>query len=146
MPAEQQIEAITKKLMELNPGFDGMVSEYKRNLPPKFVGGVVSEYGFNATNMTGLSQVRTLTGLKVLCCSTAPRPAPRPANRSFAADRNSQLSDRIGRSDETVKHCVVDLGPEYYSGDGSLLFVCRGGCSGALVWGIVKSNQSRSLS
>lgn len=78
MPAEQQIEAITKKLMELNPGFDGKVSEYKRNLPPKFVGGVVSEYGFNATNVTDLSPVRASRGMKALRCSTAPGPRRGP--------------------------------------------------------------------
>ena len=31
LPAEKQIEAVSKKLMELNPGFDGKVPDGKRN-------------------------------------------------------------------------------------------------------------------
>ena len=68
MPAEQQIEAVSKKLMELNPGFGGKVTGPDPKGPPKIVGGVVTELGFVTDNVTDISPVRALVGLKVLGC------------------------------------------------------------------------------
>ena len=35
MPAEKQVEAVSKKLMELNPGFDGKISSpWDESSPP----------------------------------------------------------------------------------------------------------------
>ena len=39
LPAEKQVEAVAKKLKELNPDFDGKVT-------PKIEKGVVTEFGF----------------------------------------------------------------------------------------------------
>ncbi|MBN8624805.1 MAG: SUMF1/EgtB/PvdO family nonheme iron enzyme [Planctomycetes bacterium] len=72
MPAEQQIEAVRKKLTELNPGFDGKMSAYSRSDPPKITNGVVTAFGFDAKMITDLSPVRALTNLQVLNCSTGP--------------------------------------------------------------------------
>ncbi len=69
MPAEKQIEAVSKKLMELNPGFDGrMVAGYGDNHPPKIENGVLTGLGFLTLNVTDISPVRALPGLKSLGC------------------------------------------------------------------------------
>ncbi len=68
LPAEQQIEAITKKLMELNPGFDGKVAGADGNGTPKIENGVVTEICIVTDNVTDVSPVRALAGLKVLNC------------------------------------------------------------------------------
>jgi serine/threonine protein kinase/Leucine-rich repeat (LRR) protein len=61
LPAEKQVEAVSKKLVELNPGFDGKVG-------PKIASGVVIGLGFAANHVSDLSPVRALTGLKSLQC------------------------------------------------------------------------------
>jgi len=62
MPAEKQVEAVAKKLVELNPEFDGKVT-------PKLDKGAVLELTFLSDNVTDLSPVRALARLKVLNCS-----------------------------------------------------------------------------
>ena len=64
LPAEQQIEAVSKKLMELNPGFDGKLTGWYREGTPKIEKGVVTEFGFSTDNVTDISPVRALAGLK----------------------------------------------------------------------------------
>ena len=70
LPAEQQIEAVSKKLMELNPGFDGrMVGIGSKGNPygPIFKGdGVVKSLGLNTKDVTDISPVRAFVGLKGL--------------------------------------------------------------------------------
>ncbi len=61
MPAEEQIKAVSKKLMELNPGFDG-------KLTPGFEGRSVTELRFVTDNVTDISPVRALAELKGLSC------------------------------------------------------------------------------
>ena len=68
LPAEQQIEAVSKKLMELNPGFDGKVAGSRGKALPKIEKGVVTELGFATDNVTDISPVRALVGLKQLDC------------------------------------------------------------------------------
>ena len=51
LPAEKQVEAVAKKLMELNPGFDGKVT-------PKIEGGVVTSFEFVTDDVTDISPVR----------------------------------------------------------------------------------------
>lgn len=69
MPAEQQIEAISKKLVELNPGFDGKMTGANGNLLPTIENGVVTQLGFIVQNVTDLSPVRALSGMKTLYCN-----------------------------------------------------------------------------
>ena len=66
LPAEQQIEAVSKKLMELNPGFDGKVTGGDGNGTPKIVKGVVTEFGFVTDNVHDIVPVMALTGVKNL--------------------------------------------------------------------------------
>jgi Leucine-rich repeat (LRR) protein len=72
LPAEKQIEAVSKKLMELNPGFDGKVTGAEGRSTPKIVMGVVTEIGFLSDNVTDISPVRALAGLKRLDCRGLP--------------------------------------------------------------------------
>src|SRR5262249_19089644 len=60
-PAEEQVEAVGRKLQELNKGFDGMVT-------PTIEGGVVTGLQFVTDNVTDISPVRALKGLKTLVC------------------------------------------------------------------------------
>ena len=65
-PAEEQLAAVSKKLMELHPGFDGKFTSAKGNSPPPIESGVVTELRFNSPDITDLSPLRALTVLKVL--------------------------------------------------------------------------------
>lgn len=68
MPAEQQVDAVSKKLMQLNPGFDGkLVGAYGRGAP-KISKGEVVEAGFASDAVNDISPVRALVRLKVLYC------------------------------------------------------------------------------
>lgn len=61
LPAEQQVEAVRKKLMELNPGFDGKVT-------PTIDGGMVTGFMLLTDNVTDISPVRAFSGIKSLSC------------------------------------------------------------------------------
>ena len=69
LPAEKQIEAVSKKLMELNPGFDGkMAGIGAKGNPygPVFKGDGVKSLGLNTKDVTDISPVRAFVGLKGL--------------------------------------------------------------------------------
>ncbi len=103
LPAEKQIEAVAKKLMELNPGFDGKITGYNDNLTPKIEKGVVTEVGFLTDNVTDISPVRALVGLKLLRC-----------NGNHGQGKPSDLSPLQGLK-LTILNCsdtqVFDLSP-----------------------------------
>ena len=61
LPAEKQVESVAQKLKELNPAFDGKVT-------PKSEEGVVTELEFVTDNVTDLSPIRALAGLRKLDC------------------------------------------------------------------------------
>ena len=63
---DKQVEAVSKKLMELNPGFDGKVT-------PTFEDGVVTGMQFLTDNVTDISPVKALVGLKSLNCACPSR-------------------------------------------------------------------------
>ena len=69
MPAERQIEAVVKKLVELNPAFDGKLLDVHGNGTSKIENGVVTELRLSADNLTDISPVRALRGLRVLSCA-----------------------------------------------------------------------------
>ena len=72
LPAEKQVEAVSKKLMEMNPGFDGKLTDRQSRShlqnPPKIENGVVTELGFFTDNVTDVSPIRALVKLRILCC------------------------------------------------------------------------------
>jgi len=69
MSAEEQIKAVSKKLMELNPGFDGKMTEAEGKSTPKVENGVVTSIGFSTNNVTDVSPLCGMVGLKALNCS-----------------------------------------------------------------------------
>jgi serine/threonine protein kinase len=97
MAADKQVEAVSGKLKELNPDFDGKVAHKKE-------GGVVAELTFCADHVTDISPVRALPALSRLNCEA------RPGARS----RLSDLSPLQGLP-LTVLDCnrtsVADLAP-----------------------------------
>jgi formylglycine-generating enzyme required for sulfatase activity/serine/threonine protein kinase len=101
MPADKQIEAVSKKLMELNPGFDGKLTGWDRAATPKVEKGVVTEIGFSTDNTTDISPVRTLVSLKRLYCpGSGPGKSKlsdltplREMNLTFLSCLNTQVSD-----------------------------------------------------
>ena len=50
LPAEQQVEAVSKKLVELNPGFDGKVTGSDGRSAPRIENGAVTEIRLIADN------------------------------------------------------------------------------------------------
>jgi len=104
MPAEQQIEAVSKKLVELNPGFDGKLMGQKEIGTPKIENGMVTELNFSTENATDISPVRALVGLKSLWCGVS----------SGKKGRLSDLSP-LGGMGLTFLNCndsqVTDLSP-----------------------------------
>jgi hypothetical protein len=73
LPAERQVEAVVKRLKELNPHFDGRVE-------PTIQDGVVIGLKFNTDTVSDLSPVRVLRRLERLDCQGT-------------ADRRGKLSD-----------------------------------------------------
>jgi len=69
LPADKQLEAVSKKLMELNPGFDGKLTDYEGSNTTKIENGAVTEIGFFADQVSDISPVQALAGLKKLRCN-----------------------------------------------------------------------------
>ena len=78
MPAEKQVEAVSKKLMELNPGFDGQLSrQWDESSPPVIQDGNVVELQIVTDKVADLSPIRALSELRQLCCIFRQRTAQR---------------------------------------------------------------------
>ncbi len=81
--AEQQIEAVSKKLMELNPGFDGRIFRTQSNNrgygQPKIENGKVTEIGVFARNVSDLSPLRAFSELVSLHCQAGGKDGPYPS-------------------------------------------------------------------
>jgi hypothetical protein len=73
LPAEKQVEAVAKKLQELNPGFDGKVTGGYAQGTPNIENGVVTGFGFRTDNVTDISPVRALQRLRALYCGGTDR-------------------------------------------------------------------------
>jgi serine/threonine protein kinase len=105
MPAEKQVEALSKKLMELNPGFDGRMTGGDRFVPPRIENGVVTELGFVTDNVTDISPVRALHRLRVLTCSGTS--FTRPGKLADLSPLKGMRLTKLGCSDTQVS----DLSP-----------------------------------
>src|SRR5262249_9562980 len=64
LPPEKQVEAVATKLKELNPGFDGKVEHKVEN-------GTVTKLKLVSDQVTDLTPVRALSGLRDLTCNGA---------------------------------------------------------------------------
>lgn len=97
LPADQQVQAVSEKLKDLNPGFDGLVT-------PTFDKGHVTELRFFTDLVTDISPVRALPELKFLTIE----------GRDLGASRFSDLSPLEGMK-LTLLQCskteVSDLTP-----------------------------------
>ena len=69
LSAEKQIEAVSKKLIERNPGFDGRLTGLFNEGTPKIENGVVTELQLVTDNVNDISPLAALTGLKTLFIS-----------------------------------------------------------------------------
>ncbi len=72
MPAEKQVEAVSKTLMELNPGFDGKLSNPnigQESSPPLVQNGDVVELEIITDKVADLSPIRALSELRRLHCT-----------------------------------------------------------------------------
>lgn len=63
MPAGMQLEAVSKKLVELNPEFDGKLTGHRAKGPPNINEGIVTGLGFATDNVTDISPIRALSGI-----------------------------------------------------------------------------------
>ena len=62
LPAEQQVEAVERRLRELNPEFHG-------NIESHIVDGKVTVLKFSTDQVTNIAPVRALKELRTLCCA-----------------------------------------------------------------------------
>ncbi len=69
LPAEQQLEAVSQKLVELNPGFDGTLLSHLESGKPQIEDGVVTALMVPTFNVVDISPLRALSGLRILRCS-----------------------------------------------------------------------------
>lgn len=69
MSAEKQLEAVSAKLMELNPGFDGSLVWPPLSDPPRIENGVVVSLQISTEKLSDISPLRSLTGLQSLNCN-----------------------------------------------------------------------------
>jgi Leucine-rich repeat (LRR) protein len=101
LPADKQLEAVSKKLMELNPGFDGKLTGANGQGSPKIAKGVVTDVHIHSNDVADLSPFRAFNGLRVLGCGG---PATRKGKLTdlsplrglaleYLACPNNQLSD-----------------------------------------------------
>lgn len=63
LPAEKQVEAVVKKLKQLNPDFDGKAT-------PKIEKGVVTGFDLETVAVTDISPIKALSKLKILNCTS----------------------------------------------------------------------------
>lgn len=66
--AEQQLEAVSQKLRELHPEFDGTLTGPNLSGKPTIVGSAVDSLGIQTDHITDLSPLRALSTLNVLWC------------------------------------------------------------------------------
>ncbi|MBL8829321.1 MAG: SUMF1/EgtB/PvdO family nonheme iron enzyme [Planctomycetaceae bacterium] len=74
LPAEKQLEEFSKKLIELNPGFDGKLVGGYGYPKPVITNGVVTGVGFDSAQIGDISPVRVFAGLTDLYCVANHRP------------------------------------------------------------------------
>ena len=66
LPAEKQLDEVSKKLVELNPGFDGKLFGWGRQGPPGIENGKVIGLEFSTEEVTDISPVQVFVGLRDL--------------------------------------------------------------------------------
>ena len=72
LPPEEQLKAVSQKLTELNPGFDGRMTGYDGKGEPTILAGAVTQLGFMAGDVIDISPLQALVGLKAFSCFGGP--------------------------------------------------------------------------
>ncbi|MGC3966049.1 MAG: hypothetical protein QM775_01360 [Pirellulales bacterium] len=69
LPAEKQLEAVSQKLVELNPGFDGKLTGADTSKPPGIDSQGLGSLGITSNDVNDLSPLRAVTSLRYLSCN-----------------------------------------------------------------------------
>lgn len=72
MTAEKQVEAVSKKLMELNPGFDGKVGGLYRSPKPHIENGAVTQLWIQTDHVTDISPLRAFADAQLIDLAGGP--------------------------------------------------------------------------
>ena len=83
LPASKLVEAVEKKLAELNPGFDGKLSHPFSHIPgpsPVIERGKVVEVGFSSQWVRNIAPLRAFGKLRALSCAGSSDPAQQPSS------------------------------------------------------------------
>lgn len=86
LPAEKLLEAVSKKMVELNPGFDGKLSHGHHQIPgskPVIERGNVVEVGYSSPSVSNVAPLRAFGTLRGVSCAGSPS----------SADQSSLLVD-----------------------------------------------------
>jgi serine/threonine protein kinase len=82
LPAEELLEAVSKKMVELNPGFDGKLSHGFSHIPgstPVIERGKVVEVGFSSPVVSNVAPLRAFGTLRSVSCAGSSNPAEQPS-------------------------------------------------------------------
>jgi serine/threonine protein kinase len=83
LPARELVEAVEKKLAELNPGFDGKLSHPFSHIPgnsPVIERGRVVEVGFSSQRVSNIAPLRAFGKLRALSCAGSSDPGQQPSS------------------------------------------------------------------
>ncbi len=83
LPAAMLLEAVSKKMIELNPGFDGKLSHPFSHIPgpsPVIERGRVVEVGFSSQSVKNIAPLRAFGKLRALSCAGSSDPAQQPSS------------------------------------------------------------------
>jgi serine/threonine protein kinase len=100
LSAEKQLEAVSRKLVELNPGFDGSLTWSVTNEPPRIENGVVVAMQLSTASLSDISPLRVLIGLQDLNC-----------NSGILADLSPLQGLRLTKLNIAMNPRVRDLSP-----------------------------------
>ncbi len=82
LPAEELLEAVSKKMVELNPGFDGKLSHGFSHIPgsaPVIERGKVVEVGFSSPVVSNVAPLRAFGTLRSVSCAGSSSPTEQPS-------------------------------------------------------------------
>lgn len=98
MPGEKQVEAVSQKLKEFNPGFDGKLTNPWYDGPLVLHDGRVVEIQIDTSKVTDLSPIRAFSELRLLQCTSQSR-----------STRRLDLSPLKGMKIRTLKCVLVNI-------------------------------------
>lgn len=100
LSTEKQLEAVSRKLVDLNPGFDGNLTWSITNQPPRIENGVVVAMQLSTAHLSNISPLRALVGLQDL-----------NLNSGILADLSPLQGLRLTKLNVALNRGVRDLSP-----------------------------------